>query len=82
MVRNCAFTVAKVIVSCSISSLKTALIRASLLSYHELFEVLGIKASDADGLRLTEILFGLAVMVRSGWSDLMHYVAQLLGGLN
>jgi len=39
---------------------KTALIRASLSSFHEL-EVLGTTAPEADGLRLTETLFGLAV---------------------
>ena len=61
------FTVAKVIALCSISSLKTVLIRASLSSFHEPLEVLGTTASEADGLGLTEVLFGLAVW--SGWSD-------------
>ena len=53
------FTVAKVIALCSISSLKTVLIRASLSSFHEPLEVLGTTASEADGLGLTEVLFGL-----------------------
>lgn len=64
-----AFIVAKVIASCSIWSVKTALIRASLSSFHEL-EVLGTTAPEADGLRLTETLFGLAVSQSEavGWA--------------